>query len=205
MTPSHASPVVVLGIGNVFASDDGFGPSVLSRLEETVRLPHTVEAIDLGTAGLDMVDYIVERRAAILVDTIQRSGPAGTLCRLDRPQLLAGVAGGPRFSPHQPAIGDVLQIADLAGGLPGTVILLGVIPANLEVGTGLTAPVAAAVDPTVDAVAAELHHLGETVEQRIAVPTRQARWWETEALEPERMDVRARELPTRFDVSICVN
>jgi hydrogenase maturation protease len=205
MIPSHASPVVVLGIGNVFASDDGFGPSVLSRLTEAIRLPRNVEAIDVGTAGLDLVDYIVERRAALLVDTIHRSGPAGTLCRLDRAELLAGVAGGPRFSPHQPAIGDVLQIADLAGGLPETIVLIGVVPENLEVGTGLSAAVARAVDPAVDAVVAELEALGEPVEQRIAIPHCETPWWETEDLLPERIEVGPDRAPAGTDFRIRVN
>lgn len=205
MIPDHASSIAVLGIGNVFASDDGFGPSVLSRLEEAVRLPRNVEAIDVGTAGLDMVDYIVERRAAILVDTIRRSGPAGALCRLDRSQLLAGAAGGPRFSPHQPAIGDVLQIADLAGGLPETVVLIGVVPAKLDVGTGLSKPVAQAIGPAVEAVVAELEGLGATALQRIAAAEPHIPWWESSQLLPEQVEVAGPDHPQRVTMRLRVN
>lgn len=179
------APIAVLGVGNVLACDDGFGPSVIRRLEAAVALPAGVEVVDVGPAGLDLVDWMAERRVVILVDTVQVDQPPGTLVRLDRERLLEGIGRGPRISPHQPAIADTLHTAALGGFLPDTVRLIGVVPSCLDVGTGLSPEVEDALDSAVAAVIAELEALGVDVTPRDGGDAGDP-WWQTDRMRPTR-------------------
>ena len=52
------SATVILGLGNSLRGDDGVGPAVIEWLDQQ-ELPADVEAIDGGTAGLDIVSTLM--------------------------------------------------------------------------------------------------------------------------------------------------
>jgi len=55
---------------------------------------------------------------------------------------------------------DLLAVAELMGHLPSELVVWGVQPQSIEMGTELTAPVAAAIEPVVDGVVGELRRWG---------------------------------------------
>jgi hydrogenase maturation protease len=147
--------VLVAGIGNLFKGDDGFGVAVAGRLAGSA-LPTGVEVVDFGIRALDLVYALQDGyHAAILVDTVQRGAPPGTLYVIE-PEL---VAPGPSdanealLSPHEINPEKVLRIASLLGGVCDRVILVGCEPESFgddEFGAeGLSPAVAAAVDRAV--------------------------------------------------------
>jgi len=62
--------IKVLGIGNILRGDDGVGVYVVEHLRQHSRLRDTVEFVEIGMGGLDMVDVLKEADAAVIVDAI---------------------------------------------------------------------------------------------------------------------------------------
>ena len=78
--------ILVACIGNIFLADDGFGVVVARRLLQR-RLPEGARVVDFGIRGMDMVYALLEDHdLLILVDTVQRGEPPGTLYLIE-PQL----------------------------------------------------------------------------------------------------------------------
>ena len=143
---------VIIGIGNIIRSDDGLGVHAVRRLRERHPLAHDVELIEGGTAGLLLLPCLDGARRAIIVDAISVGHPPGTLVRLK--------SGDGAFStgmtPHDVGLADLLDAARLTNALPDELVVHGVQPASTAMGTELTPPVAAALDPLVDAIHTDL-------------------------------------------------
>ena len=172
----RVAPLVVIGIGNVLLGDDGFGPNVIGILQAKWEFPDTVELIDAGTPGLDLADLLCDREAVILVDAVTTGGAPGQT-RCYRGSELDGVlALQPRVSGHDPALGDALAIARLAGDGPREVLLVGVVPEAVEVGVGLSESVAVAAHTAAETIAAYLAQWTASPMRRkeVASPTH---WW----------------------------
>ena len=145
--------VLVAGIGNVFATDDGFGPEVARRLSGR-PVPDGVRVVDYGIRGLHLAyDLLDPWDALVLVDALPDRGAVGTVVLLqidgDRVPGDAGVDG------HGMDPATVLAtLAALGGRLPARTLLVGCQVADTGDGMGLTPPVAAAVEAAVTRVLA---------------------------------------------------
>jgi hydrogenase maturation protease len=149
---------VVIGAGNTLLSDDGFGPAVLARLQETWCLSPDVELVDGGTWGMNLLPAIEDADALIIVDVIDVGWSPGTPVELERdniPRLL-----GIKLSPHQIDLRETLAVAELRGKLPRRAVAIGVQPLTLETHIGLTPLVEQRVDWAVQHVVARLKRWG---------------------------------------------
>lgn len=173
--------VAVYGLGNVLRRDDGFGPSAVRRLEACHLLPEGVVTRDLGTPGLDLPSHLVGHEAVVFLDAAVGLGPPGLLRVFDRDAILAAPAAMPRVSGHEADVRASLEIAELAGDGPSKVWLVGVVPADLGDGAGLTQAVQAALDPACAQVLEILATLGIEATGR-AEPEATGAWWETAAV-----------------------
>jgi hydrogenase maturation protease len=139
---SGSMPILVAGVGNIFLGDDAFGVAVIRRLRDNVRLAG-VELVDFGIRGIDLAYALDKFDAAIVLDTVIRGGPAGTL------YVLEPRAGEPSdgFEPHRMTPDRVLAwIA--AEGAPKRLAIVGCEPATFEPSSDgrLSDPVHRAVD-----------------------------------------------------------
>ncbi len=139
--------VLIAGIGNMFLGDDGFGTAVAQRLA-AAELPAGVEVVDFGIRGWDLAYALGQPYdAAILVDTLARGGCPGCLFVIepDIDEDDTAPVDGHRMDPRA-----VLRLARRLGGLPPQIYLVGCEPRKVGEGdgvsTGLSAPVAAAVE-----------------------------------------------------------
>src|SRR6478752_4728350 len=83
--------ILVAGVGNVFLGDDAFGVELVRELMRRPSLPH-VTLRDFGTRGLDLAYTLVDGvDALLLLDTVQRGHPPGTLTVLE-PDFESGQA-----------------------------------------------------------------------------------------------------------------
>jgi hydrogenase maturation protease len=162
-----AGDILVLGVGNVLMSDDGFGPAIIDALRERFEFPPEVELLDAGTPGLNLAAVMMDRQAMIVIDAITAAGQPGEL-RFHRKCDLIRREARPRLNPHEPALIDLLAFLDLAGRGAADVFVVGAIPESIRRGTELSAPVRAAKDPAIAAVLDELRRLG--VEARHTAP-----------------------------------
>jgi hydrogenase maturation protease len=149
-----ATDVAVIGLGNVVLSDDGLGVHAVRRLRDRGAWPPDVAMIEGGTAGLLLLPHLADSRRVILVDAIERGAAPGTLVSLDADGLGDAFAAG--MTAHDVGLRDLLGAARLSGAWPEEVVLHGIQPGSMTIGTALTPPVAAAVDALVDRIAAEL-------------------------------------------------
>ncbi|MFW5924921.1 MAG: HyaD/HybD family hydrogenase maturation endopeptidase [Myxococcota bacterium] len=154
-----AAQTVVLGLGNILMKDDGAGVVTVDRLRRGYEVPPEVAVLDGGTLGLFLLPYVERAEHLILVDAVRADGKApGTRVRLTGAEVPSAVAT--RLSPHQVGVADLLSGAHLIDRAPQTLVLLGVVPGEVNLDTGRTPPVEAAIDGLVEAVVSELAALG---------------------------------------------
>jgi hydrogenase maturation protease len=141
--------VLVAGVGNLFLGDDGFGPEVARRLVGH-PLPAGVRVVDYGIRGMHLAyDLLDGYDELVILDAAPRGGRPGDVVVLE---VGEGDFGAGDFDGHGMEPTAVLSsLGSLGGRLPRTYVV-GCEPADTDEGIGLSPPVAAAVDPAVDAV-----------------------------------------------------
>jgi hydrogenase maturation protease len=153
------SDVLLLGIGNVLLGDDGLGSWFTSAFPQRYRIPPSLEVIEGGTLGLELLDCIAGRRALVVVDAVAtRNGSPGSVVRLEGATV--PVSLNTKMSTHDIALRDLLSAATLLGCLPKTVVVCGVEPAEIAPQIALSAVVRAALPALEDLVLAELARFG---------------------------------------------
>ena len=153
------APVLVLAVGNVLLGDDGVGQEVLGHLERLAdRWGDHVEFLDGGTQGMALLGFLVGRRAVVFLDAVALGAAPGTLHRLRNQEVLMATPGA-RMTAHEASAGDLLRAAALVGQLPPEVMVIGVEPASLETGVGLSPAVQRSVPAALRAAVEALHGL----------------------------------------------
>jgi hydrogenase maturation protease len=146
---------VVIGIGNDFRSDDGVGPAV-AREFDALALPGVFVTVCDGepTGLLEVWDGA---ELAIVVDAVlcEPSTP-GRIWRTTV-DALRGVTTA--ASSHALGIPDALPLGRILGRSPRELVVIAVEAACLDLGVGLSEPVAAAVPGVVEVVRTELARL----------------------------------------------
>ena len=155
--------IVVLGIGNILFTDEGFGIHVVTRLLNTYRFPPRVAVEDGGVLGLNLLGIISGADHLIVVDAIRNRGVPGDLYRLDGASVPARIRA--KNSLHQVDFLEALTLTQLFDKVPETIIL-GVEPQDITtLGTSLTPALQTKVDPVVEMVLDELSKLGVVPEK----------------------------------------
>jgi hydrogenase maturation protease len=150
--PASPPRVLIAGIGNIFLGDDAFGSEVARRMLGQ-PLPDGVGVVDFGIRGLDLAYALLDDRdATILVDSVPRGGPPGTLYVIEPDPAEYGEPSGaePIIEAHGMDPVRVLRMAATMGGTPRNVLVVGCEPATLgtedDSAMGLSPPVEAAVE-----------------------------------------------------------
>ncbi len=167
--------ILIAGVGNVLLEDDGFGPHAIARLQSEYELGCEVELLDLGTPGLDFVDYLVGRDVLIILDALSTGGEPGEILTFDRQQLRERMPNM-RLSAHQPCLQETLFTAETADVCPAEVLLVGVVGASFEVTTQLSSTVEEPMPAALELIAEIVRQHGVLARKRpIVLPTNA--WW----------------------------
>lgn len=150
--------VLVLGLGNLVMSDDAVGVIVAQRISERYRFPCSVEIIDGGTLGLDLLPKLENVSNLIIIDAVETGGETGTCVRLSGEEI--PVALQTKISPHQMGLRDLLAVSELMGHLPEKMVMLGIQPGSIEMEVGLTPEIEVKVEHLVANVLKELDNWG---------------------------------------------
>lgn len=167
--------ICVVGVGNVYASDDGVGPEIVRRLyrepfgkrfdsllgDEPTTLLSTGVVEEPGSAGVidsGSVDFVTLRQAGVellelmdrcdvlfVVDAVSSGAPAGTVHREQWRPNVLASRGVDRASSHGFGVRELLDLAAALDRLPACVVLWGIEIASTEPRTGLSPAVADAV------------------------------------------------------------
>jgi hydrogenase maturation protease len=150
--------ILVLGIGNIIIKDEGVGVYVAQRMQQ-MSLPPDVEVLDGGIKGLDLLDFIEDRKKVIVVDAVKAGAPPGTLFRFTDKDL-ADKKGMLR-SAHGIDFSDVIAIAAFNGKKPD-IVFLGIEPEDLSVGMELSPLIEENVPVLINLVMKEIGEKTET-------------------------------------------
>lgn len=150
--------LLVLGLGNVLLGDDGVGPAAVAHLCSGYHIPAGMRCLDGGTLGLSLLPYLEDARAVVLVDAVLGDAAPGTLVRLIGTDV--GPAVATRLSPHQVGVADLLQGARWHDREPIRLVLVGIVPQSIELGVGLSRPVAAAMPGLIELICKEAADCG---------------------------------------------
>lgn len=149
---------VVIGVGSPLMGDDGLGVAVVDALRSRWLEEAGLSFLDGGTWGMQLMPDLEEADRLLLLDVIRSGQAAGTLVRLERDQLPRHLHH--KLSPHQIDLGEVLALMELRGTFPEHAVAMGIEPAVVELGEGLSATVADTVPALIDAVAEQLRSWG---------------------------------------------
>lgn len=159
--------ILVLGVGNILYSDEGFGVRVAEELEQQYQFPPNVEILDGGTLGFKLMGPILEADHLIIVDIVLNDGKPGDVYRLLGSELSKSLAF--KNSMHQTDLLDVLAHCKLMGNVPDEVVLVGVEPKDYEtMSTDISDALAARMPEVVEAVLKEIAAAGVEYTERTA-------------------------------------
>ena len=151
--------VLVLGLGNILLSDEGAGIRAVEELQERYDLSDSVEIIDGGTMGLELLPYFEERSHILIIDAVKTGKKPGTIVRIENPPAFFQQ----KSSPHQIGLADVMGIAAITDNLPQNITLFGIEPKQLSTGLSFSTEVGQNLSRLVDMVVAELVTIGVKV------------------------------------------
>jgi hydrogenase maturation protease len=142
--------VLVAGIGNMFLSDDGFGPEVVRRLEREGGLPGDVRVADYGIRGMHLAyDLLDPVDALVLVDTVATGERPGEISVLEVGPADLGDGDVDAHGMNPAAM--LASLGRMGGALPPTYVV-GCRPSTVDEGIGLSPDVEAAVPPAIAAI-----------------------------------------------------
>jgi hydrogenase maturation protease len=147
--------ILILGIGNILLKDEGVGVHVVQRLKE-MHLPDDIEILDGGTAGLDLVDFIAERKKLIVIDAVNTGEKPGTIYRLTEENL--AIQPKAIMSFHDIDFLDALHMSIVMDEKPEEIVVIGIEPKDMSDGTELSPEIEERIPDIIKIVMQELNN-----------------------------------------------
>lgn len=120
--------VLILGVGNLLLKDDGFGVHLINSFKDTV-FPDHITLLEAGTVSHQLIPLLRETDYLIVIDVVEAGDTPGSLFRFSPNDMQ--FQSSQMASLHQISLIDVLNMAEMTGGKPKTVII-GVQPKDVS-------------------------------------------------------------------------
>jgi hydrogenase maturation protease len=140
MKPGPPSRIAVIGLGNVFLGDDGFGPLAVEIFRCGYDFSPNVEVLDLGTPGLDLAPYLYDRELIVILDAVYSDARPGTLTIFREDDFVSSRAKL-RITGHDSGLWESLAHLRLAGRAPCELIVIGINPESCGFGEEINSSV----------------------------------------------------------------
>ncbi len=155
---------MILGVGNLLLTDEGFGIHTVNLLEERYEFPQNVSVVDGGVLGLNLLGVISEADHLIVIDAVKNGKAPGSVYRLEGEDIPERIRA--KNSLHQVDLLETLTLCQALDKTPETVIL-GVEPKDIEtMSIDLTPDIREKLDEIIQMILAELHRLGVPYNER---------------------------------------
>ena len=115
---------------------------------------------------MELIYSIADRDLLIVCDAVRAEAAPGTVMRIAGEDLPAFFRT--KLSPHQLGLSDVLATLRLLERVPAHVVLVGIVPENLELGTRLSPGIESALEKALGLVLAEIEAHGIRLKLRPA-------------------------------------
>ena len=157
--------VMILGVGCILFTDEGFGVRVVEEMEKRYEFSDNVSVVDGGVLGVNLLGVISQPDHLIVVDAIFNKGNPGDLYRLEGEQIPQRIRA--KNSLHQVDLLEALTLCQALDKVPETVII-GIEPEDIEtLSIELTPTTKVKVDKVIDLVLTELDRLGGSYRKRL--------------------------------------
>ena len=146
-------PVLIVGIGHRYRTDDALGCMVAASLQE-LNL-HGVQCVEHDGEPASLIECWQQAESVILVDAVSSGAAAGTIYKFD-------LVTNPLpedfnlYSTHAFGVPQAVELARALGKLPQEISFIGVEGACFDAGEGLSPIVAAAKEDVVAELAQRL-------------------------------------------------
>ena len=162
----YSPEVMILGIGSILYSDDGFGIRVIEQIERDYEFPDEVLVVDGGVLGINLLGVISKPNHLVVVDAIRNRGNPGDLYRLEGDAIPERIRA--KNSLHQVDFLEALTLCQVFDKVPQTVII-GVEPQDYQtLSLALTPTVHARIEPAIRMVLDELTRLGVSHRRKLS-------------------------------------
>ena len=128
-------PILILGIGNILLRDEGVGVRVIEALQKQ-KFPDTIDLVDGGTSGADLIDILADRRKVIIVDAVDAGKAPGTVIRFEEDDL-ENIPNS-ALSLHELGIAETLKMTSKLNCKPKEVVFFGIQPKDISPGLELS-------------------------------------------------------------------
>jgi hydrogenase maturation protease len=163
----HSPEIMILGVGCILYSDEGFGVRVIETLQQRYEFPDNVQVVDGGVLGVNLLGVISKPDHLIVVDAIRNRGKPGDLYRLEGDAIPERIRA--KNSLHQVDFLEALTLCQVLDKVPETVIL-GVEPEDIDtLSTELTPTTQSKVDAVIEKVLAEVTRLGGSFREKATI------------------------------------
>jgi len=152
------APILVLGLGNLLLSDDAAGLHLHAALLAECGATEQVEFVDGGTQGLALLHYLANRRAVLVLDAVGLGAEPGSVHVLRGPAI-DGLRVARSTTAHEGNALDLLATARLLGDDAGEIVVVGVEPAHIGTGIGLSPQVTAGLPAAMERARAVLESM----------------------------------------------
>ena len=140
-------PTLVLGIGNIFFGDDGFGCAVVDYVEKHHAVPEAVCLLDAGTSVRKLLFTLclspIRPRRLLILDAIDAGRVPGELFEIDPAEIPAVKLDD--FSLHQLPTSNLLRELQESCDVEVRVLACQTGPLPEEISPGLSPPVQSAL------------------------------------------------------------
>jgi hydrogenase maturation protease len=151
MSPESA-PLLIIGIGNIYGSDDGAGIAAVRKLKG--RLPPRVRVLEATGEGTALIETWKDATSVILIDAVRSGAPPGTIHRLDarKEKIPAELF---LCSSHAFSLAQAIDLARALNQLPQHLVVYGIEAQSFKAGEMLSRPVEEAIGAVVSQVLRE--------------------------------------------------
>lgn len=147
-------PILLIGVGNQYRSDDGVGLTAIHMLKTKV-LPEDTLLLESSGDGAELIELWRTARTAILIDAVSSGAKPGTIYRFDAlKQQIPVQLSFP--STHAFSIAEVIELARVLGQIPPSLIVYAIEGQNFSSGIGLSPEVENAMLKVVEQVMQEV-------------------------------------------------
>jgi hydrogenase maturation protease len=139
-----ASPVLVLGFGNVLLSDDGAGVKLVERLRTELGTD-AATFVDGGTLSFSLLSYVGSTDSMLVIDAADLESKPGTIQFFEGVAMDRFLGSVRRRTVHEVGLIDLLDMARLQDCLPRRRALLCIQPYHIDWSETLSVPVTQAL------------------------------------------------------------
>lgn len=149
--------VLILGVGNLLLTDDGFGVHVINALRE-ITLPPNVTLIEAGIVSHQLIPDFHAADLLIFIDAVEAGDTPGSIFRF-KPEDMQFMSQL-KVSLHDMSLIDVLHMTALTGERPETIIIA-VQPKDVKsCSMELNDEIRAVIPKVIELIFEELKHHG---------------------------------------------